>query len=214
MDSCSKYDSSHKSSRLGDLCEILMLIWKWSWEEYEETRYWKMGVFLIWCGLCQIWGSKYHLGLKRPCWVGGEKGFFYILWVISCCTCQGYKPQSGSLALGTGQENSTAVSYFVRDIAELNFISCIAQFHARDETMLRQTVLKSHANGSATLFCLWHYRSHHKNAAPQEPRGRLWHGRSTWKVLCWCSCFAAGRGCGRSIAGLVACIAVIILLFN
>ena len=24
MDSCAKYDSSHKSSRLGDLCEVLM----------------------------------------------------------------------------------------------------------------------------------------------------------------------------------------------
>ena len=27
MDSCAKYDSLHKSSRLGDLCEVLMLIW-------------------------------------------------------------------------------------------------------------------------------------------------------------------------------------------
>ena len=47
MDSCAKYDSSHKSSRLGDLCEVLMLIWKWSWDpvaECEQTRYWKMGV--------------------------------------------------------------------------------------------------------------------------------------------------------------------------
>ena len=65
----SSNDSSHKSPRLGDLCKVLMLIWKWSWDpvaECEQTRYWKMGVFLIWCGLCQIWGSKYHLGLKRP----------------------------------------------------------------------------------------------------------------------------------------------------
>ena len=87
MDSCAKYDSLHKSSRLGYLCYVLMLIWKWSWDpvaECEQTRYWKMWVFLIWCGLCQIWGSKYHLGLKSPFIINYHAASFFSHILHSC----------------------------------------------------------------------------------------------------------------------------------